>query len=125
MDLKENKINQALESVIKNISLSIDVNTVIGEPILGKNGEYIVPFSKVSYGILSGGGEFGKISFFNKNKELPYTTANGAIVTVKPCGFLIKNNENDGFKLLSVSETSTEKLLDKATDFLEHLSKNN
>ena len=117
-----NRLNDVISSAIKNLSMITDVNTVIGEPIIGNNGEYIIPFSKVTLGVMVGGGEYGKISLFNKNSDFPYSAGNGAIISVKPCGFLIKENEN--CKVLSIQQTSSEKLFDKASEFIEKLNNN-
>ena len=107
---------------MQNIGNLIDVNTVIGKPINSKDGSIIIPISKVSVGVLAGGGEYGKISLFNKNSDFPYSAGNGAIISVKPCGFLIKENEN--YKVLSIQQTSSEKLFDKASEFIEKLNNN-
>lgn len=111
-----NKINQTIESTFKNLSNIIDVNTVVGKPIKTDDGEYVVPVSKVTVAVLMGGGEYGKVSIFNKESDLPYSAGNGAIISIKPCGFMIK--EDNKYRLLSLSEKPYEKLLDKATDFL-------
>lgn len=114
--IENNKITKVIESTFKNLSGIIDVNTVVGKPIKTDDGEYVVPVSKVTIGVLMGGGEYGKISIFKKGDDLPYSAGNGAIVSIKPCGFLIK--ESDKYKVLSVSDKPYEKLLDKATDFI-------
>ena len=121
-NVEQNKINKIIETTLQNIGNLIDVNTVIGKPINSKDGSIIIPISKVSVGVLAGGGEYGKISLFNKNSDLPYSAGNGAVISVKPCGFLIKENEN--YKVLSIQQTSSEKLLDKASEFIEKLNNN-
>ena len=120
---KNDKINNVIENSIKNIGSLIDVDTVVGSPIKGENGELIIPFSKVTFAIISGGGEYGKISLFSKSDELPLSTGNGSIVSLKPVGFLIKNNSSDTFNVVSISETSYEKFIDKATDFIKNFEK--
>ena len=121
LNAEQNKINKIIETTLQNIGNLIDVNTVIGKPINSKDGTIIIPISKVSVGVLAGGGEYGKIRIFNKNSDLPYSACNGAIISVKPCGFLIKENEN--YKVLSVQQSTSEKLIDKATEFIEKLNK--
>ena len=123
MELENNRINQVIETAIQNLNTAIDVNTVMGEPIVGKNGEYIVPFSKITFGVIAGGGEYGKISLFKKASDLPYSAGNGAIVSLKPCGFLIKNNIDDSFKVVTISDTPYEKIIEKASDFIDNISK--
>ena len=115
-----NKINATIETTLKNISNLIDVNTVVGKPIKTEDGEYVVPVSKVTVGVLSGGGEYGKVNIFTKDTDLPFSAGNGAIISVKPCGFLIK--EGKKFRVITVSDNSFDKLIDKATDFVSSLN---
>ena len=115
------RINKSIEAAIKSLGSMVDVNTVVGKPIKTENGEYIVPISKVTVGVLAGGGEYGKVSIFKKSEDLPYTAGNGAIISVKPCGFLLK--EGKSYKILSVADNPYEKLLEKATDFIAELKK--
>lgn len=119
---RQDRINQTIQSTLKNLSNLIDVNTVVGTPIKTQDGEYIVPVSKVTVGVLSGGGEYGKLGIFKKSEELPYSAGNGSIISIKPCGFLLK--ENGSYKVLSVPNTPYEKLIEKTTDFISELNKN-
>ena len=116
---KQNKINETIETTLKNLSTIIDANTVFGSPLKTESGEIIIPVSKITVGILSGGGEYGKLGIFNSSSNLPFSAGNGAVVSVKPCGFLLK--ENDKFKLLNVAGNSYEKLIDKVSDFISEL----
>ncbi len=118
--LENSKINKVIETTLKNLNGLIDVNTVIGKPIKGENGEYIIPFSKVTVGILMGGGEYGKINIFKKDSSFPYSAGNGAIISIKPCGFLL--NENDNYKIISQSNSPYEKLFEKATEMIKQIN---
>ncbi len=116
------KISDAIETALKNINGMVDVNTVVGAPIKTDNGEYIVPISKVTIGVLVGGGEYGKIGIFKKGENLPYSAGNGAIISVKPNGFLVK--EDGKYRMISVADSATEKLVEKTTDFIKELQGN-
>ncbi len=118
-----NRINNVIETTLKNLSNVIDVDTVIGKPITSKDGTTIIPVSKITVGVISGGGEYGKINIFKKGEDLPYSAGNGAIVSVKPCGFLV--NDGAGYKMISIADSPYEKLLDKTTDFIEKLNNKN
>jgi len=115
----ENKINSIIQNVLKNINGLIDVNTAIGTPIKMDNGDYVFPVSKVTVGVLSGGGEYGKLGVFTKNNDLPFSAGNGAIVSIKPSGFLVKNNVS--YKLISTSNDPIEKIVDLTTDFISKM----
>ncbi len=123
MQLKSgrNRINNVIETTLKNLGNIIDVDAVIGKPITAQDGTTIIPISKITIGMLAGGGEYGKVSIFKKGDDLPYSAGNGAIVSVKPCGFLV--NDGDGYKMVSISDSPYEKMLEKATNFFEKLNK--
>lgn len=115
---KNNRIDKVVETALKNISQMIDVNTVIGKPIKTENGDYVLPVSKVTVGVLVGGGEYGKINIFKSSSDLPYSAGNGAIISIKPYGFLIKDI-NDKYKMISISEKPIEKIIEKFSDIFE------
>lgn len=115
-EIKKDRINNVVETALKSISNLIDVNTVIGKPVRTEDGAYVLPISKVTIGVLVGGGEYGKINIFKNSSDLPYSAGNGAIISIKPCGFLI--NENNNYKILSVLEKPYEKMFDKITDII-------
>lgn len=119
---EKNRINQTISSLIQNLNEIIDVNTVVGSPIKQDN-EIIIPLAKITLFQLSGGGEYGKISIFSKNDEVPYSAGNGSVISINPCGFLVKNQNND-YKVLSVSNSNYDSLIDKATEFLKSITLN-
>lgn len=123
MQAKEsNRVNEVVKTALGNLEELIDVNTIVGEPVVTKEGDCIIPVSQVTLVVLAGGGEYGKTSVFVKGKDLPFSAGNGTIVSVKPSGFLIKDREC-GYKLLS-SEPTYEKIIDKVSDYISNLSKN-
>ena len=119
MENKFDKINKSIESAFSNLRELIDVNTVIGKPLATPNGEYIIPVSKVAIGAIMGGGEYGKVKIFSNNNDFPFSAGNGAVISIKPCCFLVR--ENGKYKLLSVCENSYEKLADKVIDIISNI----
>ena len=113
---QQNKINNAIETALKNLSGLIDVNTVIGSPVKNECGDMIIPVSKVTFGLLAGGGEYGKLNIFKKGSDLPYSAGNGAIVSIKPCGFLLKTEGS--YKVLSITDNAYENLIEKTADLI-------
>lgn len=112
------KIGRSVESLLKSINEMINTDAVIGNPII--NGEdVIIPVTKVTYGFINGGGEYGKISIFKNGNDLPYSVGNGAVVSMKPYGFLVKK---DGvFSLLSAEKDSFEKIIDTVSISIEKI----
>ena len=114
--IKEDRIKQAIDSSLNEIKSYIDVNMVVGNALKLENG-FIIPVSKVTVAVLSGGGEYGKVNIFSKNDELPHTVGNGAIVSVNPCGFIVSDAAT-GIKILPVKEEPLEKVIEKASDII-------
>lgn len=121
MSSEENRINSVVETALKNLNSMLDVSTVIGKPVKTDDGDLVLPVAKVTLGVISGGGEYGKLGLFKKGSDLPFSAGNGAIVSVKPSGFLIKNCDGN-YKILSVESGAYEKIMEKATDFLSELT---
>ena len=117
---EDKRINEVIESALINVKKLIDADTVVGTPVSSVCGDTVIPVSKVTCGILSAGGEYGKINLFQKDKDLPYSAGNGTVVSIKPCGFLIKSGTE--YKVVSFGGTPSEAILDKATDFLLKIS---
>ncbi|MBO5713955.1 MAG: hypothetical protein J6R83_00830 [Clostridia bacterium] len=121
-DLKNSRINKVVETTLKNLSSLVDVNTVIGTPVTDSQGSTIIPISRVTMGVLTGGGEYGKLNFFKKGDDLPFSAGNGSIISLKPTGFLIKNVNDLEYKLITVGNSTYDSILEKVTDFLHNIS---
>jgi len=114
------KINQTIETSLKNLITLVDVNTVVGDKINLDNNNFAIPISKVSVAYLTGGGEYGKIGIFGSNKNLPYSVGNGAIVNIKPSGFLIK--DKNSYKIINLEASPIEKTIDKISNIFENIN---
>ena len=90
-----NAASAKLEATINQIKNVVDVNTVIGQPIVV--GEVtILPVSKVTYGFASGGSDLPT----KTNKDL-FAGGGGAGVTLQPLAFLIVSEA--GVRILEIS----------------------
>ena len=118
---ENNRIKDVINDSIEKLSSIIDVNTVIGTPVNIDDG-VIIPVAKVTFCVLSGGGEYGKINVFKRSDELPFTAGHGSIISIKPSGFLLKNKGGD-YKILSVSNNNLDGIIDKTTDFIKSMTK--
>ncbi len=81
-------MKQMIEAALSKIREVVDVNTVIGEPIILPGDISVIPFSKVSVGFASGGTEFA-----GKNPRADgranFAGGNGAGVSMTPLGFIV------------------------------------
>ena len=96
-------------------------NTIIGEPITTQDGITILPVSKVTFGVASGGSDFAN----QTNKDM-FGGGSGAGVTVVPVAFLVVQNGNVRTIQLSGENSAVERaitmipeLVDKLTDLLK------
>jgi sporulation protein YtfJ len=85
----------------------VDVNTIVGDPVVSADGSTIIPISKVSFGFISGGGEYGggsqgsSSSGENSGNSFPFAGGAGSGICVTPVGFLVVDECN--VQLLPVS----------------------
>ena len=75
-----------------------------------------MPITKITLGIVLGGGEYGKVNIFNNSSDLPFSAGNCTVVSIKPCGFL--TCEDNEFKILSTSCNAQEKVVDRIFDYI-------
>lgn len=120
--MKEHPIESLMEIAMNNIQDMVDVNTIIGEPIVINENITIIPISKVSFGFVAGGSEFKgeAIEEYNrkdKDEEItyknPFGGGSGAGVNITPVSFLVINNGN--IKLMPFEYCST---IDKIVDYI-------
>ena len=95
----------------------VDSNTVVGSPITTLDGTTLIPVSRMSFGLASGGndttGAPGKPGIWG---------GGGAAVKVEPVGFLLA--KDGGARMLAVQTpvfSTADRLLDMAPELLEKL----
>lgn len=86
-------MKQMIEAALSKIREVVDVNTVIGEPIMLPNDVSIIPFSKVSVGFASGGMEYAGKNPREDGKS-NFAGGNGAGVSMTPLGFIAVEKGN-------------------------------
>lgn len=94
----QHPINSVMQTALENIKDMIDVNTVVGDPVITGSGGTVIPVSKVSFGFVAGGGEYDKDS-----AEKPFAGGSGAGVSLQPVGFLVLRE--DGVHMLPAQNT--------------------
>lgn len=126
----QHPVENLMKSTMENLRSMIDVNTIIGDAVETKDGTYIIPISKLSFGFASGGSEFGdpKISPQAAN-SYPFGGGSGAGVSVKPVAFLVVRDET--IRLMPVEQDTTydrivdtvPQVIDMLTDLVKKLNK--
>lgn len=90
MEITQNQqINSVMQTTLENIKDMIDVNTVVGEAVVAGSGNTVIPVSRVSFGFVAGGGEYGK----TPDPSQPFAGGAGAGVSLQPVGFLVLGPE--------------------------------
>lgn len=88
-NLEEN-VNSIITSAMERLKNIIEVNTVVGSPIVIDENITILPVSRVSVGFVAGGGE---LSSKSKKQDYPFAGGSGSGFTIEPIGFLIISDE--------------------------------
>lgn len=96
MDNVSNNIESIMRATLNSLQSSIDVNHIVGTPIMAGE-DIVIPISKVSFGFVTGGGEYAAQK--PKNEDSPYAGGSGAGVTIQPIGFLICNQKSTFIKV--------------------------
>ena len=119
----EHPIGNLMDTTMNKIKEMIDVNTIVGEPIVSPDGTLIIPVSKVSYGFASGGSD---LPTKKENKDC-FGGGSGAGVNINPIAFLVVRGDN--VRLLYVAPPidgavdrvvdMVPELVDKVTGFIE------
>ena len=91
-------IENITSNTMENLKKMIDVDTVVGNPVQSVDGITILPISRVSFGFVTGGGEYAGTAAASKSAgalpELPFAGGTGAGVSVMPIGFLVVGQGN-------------------------------
>ena len=95
---KNNKIKDLTLASINDLSNVIDVNAVVGKPMIMTDGSTVIPVCKVSMGLMTGGGEYGEIKRLNTCRDSQFAGGSGAVISMKPIGFLASSDT--GVKLI-------------------------
>lgn len=113
----ENKIPEIIRSSMESIRSMVDANTVIGDPIATEAGTTIIPISKISIGIASGGVDY------NPKKDAQPRPQNfggggGTGLTVSPAGFLVIDCHGD-VEYINVNQKGKPDPVDQIADLVE------
>ena len=110
-----------MDSTIAKIREMLDVNTVVGDPIVTNDGITIIPVSKISVGLGGGGSDF--VSKNVNRHENPFGGGVGAGVKVTPVAFLVVKDGN--VRMLPVAtpaNTTADRIVEMVPDTLDKIA---
>ena len=113
----ENKIPEIIRSSMESIRSMVDANTVIGDPIATETGTTIIPISKISIGIASGG-----VDYNPKKDSQPrpqnFGGGGGTGLTVAPIGFLVIDRYGS-VEFININQKGKPDPVDQIADLVE------
>ena len=119
--MAEHPINGLMGVTMDKIRELVNSDTIIGEPVSLPDGTTILPVSRVTFGVATGGSDFAA----KQSKEL-FGGGSGAGVTVAPVAFLVVKDGNvrtiqlaDPNNSLERAITMLPKLVDKLAALLK------
>lgn len=118
-----NKIEEVMNSAMNNLKSLVDIDVVVGKPIVSNSFMTIIPLTKVTMGFVSGGGEYNADLRDKRDAEYPFSGGSGGGMSIKPIGFLvIKNTEIELIKI--DSKSAIDKLIETVPEVAKFISKN-
>lgn len=118
---KNEKINSLMRTSTENLDIMADADTVVGKPITTASGFQIIPFSKVTMANLAGGGEYGDIKVVKQTENFPFAGGSGAVVSMKPMGFLIDDGKS--CTILPLTDAPLDNLIERASEIIRDMLK--
>ena len=114
--MAEHGVNGLMAETMEKIRSMVDVNTIIGDPMVTHDGTTLIPISKVTFGFGSAGSDF-KPRNSSDTAPLCFGGGGGAGVSISPVAFLIVSEGNA--RILPVNmpaDNSTDRLIEMIPD---------
>ena len=68
--MSDHPIQNLMKDTMEKIREMVDVNTIVGDPVITPDGTTIIPISKIVYGFAAGGSDFTTKSAAGKAADL-------------------------------------------------------
>lgn len=115
--MAEHPINGLMGVTMDKIRELVNSDTIIGEPVSLPDGTTILPVSKVTFGVATGGSDFAA----KQSKEL-FGGGSGAGVTVAPVAFLVVKDGNVRTIQLADPNNSLERAIAMLPELVDKLA---
>ena len=113
----ENKIPEIIKSSLENVRSLVDANTVVGDPIITQSGTTIIPISKISVGVATGGVDYNPKKE-NQPRPQNFGGGGGTGLSVSPVGFIIIDPKGE-VEFINVASKGKPDPVDQIADFVE------
>lgn len=112
--MERHPIGDLTEVTLSKIKEMIDVNTIVGNPIITPDGTTLIPVSKVTFGFGSGGSD---VPFKERGG---FGGANGAGIKIEPVGFLtISDGVVKMLNITSPANSTVDRLVEQIPDIID------
>ncbi len=114
----DNKLQNLLGISMEKIKEMVDVNTVVGSPIVLPEGITLIPVSKVSCGFAGGGSD---LPTKTPSKEL-FGGGSGVGMNITPIAFIVVNKGDVRLMQLVAKPDSNDRLVNMIPDVVDKVS---
>ncbi|MBR5496084.1 MAG: GerW family sporulation protein [Oscillospiraceae bacterium] len=114
--MAEHPIQGMMDTSMEKIRQMLDVNTIMGDPIITPDGTTVIPVTKVSFGFGSGGSDISA-----KNPKDLFGGGAGAGVTMQPVAFLVISGSDVKLLQLSSDDNAVASLVNAAPGLIDKL----
>ena len=101
--MAETKVSGIIANALEDIRTVVDANTIIGTPIETNSGTTIIPVSKISMGIASGGVDYESKKTAGSNN---FGGGGGSGVSVVPVAFIVVHSDGS-VEMMNVSNPTS------------------
>ena len=122
-------IENIMQTSMEQIKRMVDVNTVVGNPIVTAGNTMILPVSKLSLAFLVGGGEYGHMCSAkkaadeaNRDSRFPFAGTSAVGMCITPLAFITEEQGN--VRVMPADrKSSTDRLVDMIPQVLKCVEK--
>lgn len=114
-DMNLDNIDKLIDNTFARLRDVVDANTVVGTSIKLNDKMFIIPISRVSVGLITGGGEFPS------KKDVSTNACSTTGFTITPMGFVSINENNIDYITAGMFENNSNKMLEAFVNIFDRL----
>ena len=114
---KNNSVQGLLGASMEKIKEMVDVNTIIGDPVVTPDGTTIIPVSKVSFGFATGGTDLP-----TSQPKQTFGGGGGAGITLQPLAFLVVKDGDVKLLQIATASNTADKVVNSVPDIIDKVS---
>lgn len=115
--MSEHPIEGLMGITMQKIKEMVDVNTIIGDPVITPDGTTIIPVSKVSFGFASGGSDLP-----TKDPKQTFGGGGGAGITLQPLAFLVVKDGDVKLLQIATASNTADKVVNSVPEIIDKIS---